>query len=127
MPVGLLRLRLLRPFPVEAIRRALCGKRAIAVIDQNLSIGKGGVLHAEIGSALYGVPAAPRVMASFVGGLGGRDITLEEFCRIVSETAQAADLGVQPPPRLLFTEDELRQVRKLQAIAAVNHQSPPGG
>lgn len=127
MPVGLLRLRLLRPFPVEAIRTALCGKRAIAVIDQNLSIGKGGVLHAEIGSALYGVPGAPRVMASFVGGLGGRDIGLEEFCQIASVTAQAADRGVQPPPRLLFTEDELRQMRKLQAIAAVNQQSATEG
>ncbi|MEW6269992.1 MAG: pyruvate synthase, partial [Thermodesulfobacteriota bacterium] len=54
LAVGLVRPRLLRPYPREALRRALLGKRAVAVIDQNLSMGKGGVLHAELAEALYG-------------------------------------------------------------------------
>lgn len=116
--VGLIRPRLLRPYPVAALRRALAGKRAVAVIDQNLSMGKGGVLHAELASALYGLPDAPAVLASFVGGLGGRDISAEEFYEIAAQTREAADSGRAPEPRLLFTRGELRQVRKLQAVAA---------
>ncbi len=122
VPIGLLRLRLLRPFPEEAIRLALAGKRAVAVIDQNLSMGKGGVLHAELASALYGVQDAPPILASFIGGLGGRDIPPEEFYEMAEVLKRAADTGVTPPPRLLYTEHELREVRRLQAIALAERQ-----
>jgi len=115
--VGLVRPRLLRPLPVAALRAAVAGKRGVAVIDQNLSLGRGGVLHAELASALYGQPDAPPVLASFVGGLGGRDIGLEEFRRMAAETRAAADAGRAPPPRLLYTSGELRELRKLQGIA----------
>jgi len=117
MAVGLLRPRLLRPWPGEALYAALRGKRAVAVIDQNLAPGKGGVLHGELASVLYGRPEAPPVLASFIGGLGGRDISAEEFFEIAARTRAAADSGQTPPPRLLYTEDELREVRKLQAVA----------
>lgn len=50
--VGLVRPRLLRPFPDQDLRLALAGKRGVAVIDQNLSMGKGGILHSELASAL---------------------------------------------------------------------------
>jgi pyruvate ferredoxin oxidoreductase alpha subunit len=116
--VGLLRPRLLRPFPAEAVRRSLLGKRGVAVIDQNLSVGAGGIIHAEIASALYGRRDAPAALTSFIGGLGGRDISSEELFEIAEVTQRAADSGVIPPPRLLFTEDELRGVRKLQSIAS---------
>jgi len=69
--VGLVRPRLMRPYPAEAIRRVLAGKQAVAVIDQNLSMGKGGVLHSELASVLYGHKGAPPIIASFIGGLGG--------------------------------------------------------
>jgi pyruvate ferredoxin oxidoreductase alpha subunit len=118
-PVGLARLRLLRPFPTEDLRRVVGGKRGIAVIDQNLSMGKGGVLHAEVASALYGRPDAPPILMSFIGGLGGRDISPEELYEIAAETRKAVEDGQTPPPRLLYTRDELREIRKLQAIAEV--------
>lgn len=54
--VGLVRPRLLRPWPAGVLRRLLLGNRAVAVIDQNLSMGMGGVLHAELASSLYGRP-----------------------------------------------------------------------
>lgn len=117
--VGLVRPRLLRPYPVAAIRAALAGKHAVAVIDQNLSPGKGGVLHSELASALYGQGNAPPIVASFIGGLGGRDISAEEFYEIARVLREAVASGRTPEPRLLYTETELRQVRKLQAIAAV--------
>lgn len=115
--VGLLRPILLRPLPRDEIRRVLGGKRGVAVIDQNLSMGMGGVLHSEISSALYGRPDAPNVITSFIGGLGGRDIAAEEFYEMESITSEAVSEGRTPPPRLLFTADELAEVRKMQAIA----------
>lgn len=119
--VGLVRPRLLRPFPEQCLRQVLSGKKGVAVIDQNLSMGKGGVLFTELASALYGQPSPP-VLVSFIGGLGGRDISPEEFFEMAAVTRQAAADGQAPPPRLLYTEEELREVRKLQAIAQVERE-----
>lgn len=120
--IGLLRPRLLRPFPEDTLRRLLAGRRAVAVIDQNLSMGRGGVLHTELLASLYGQPDAPPVMAGFVGGLGGRDISAEEFYAMADALRQAAESGKTPPPRLLYTSDEIREIRKLQAIAQVERE-----
>jgi pyruvate ferredoxin oxidoreductase alpha subunit len=119
---GLVRPRLLRPFPAKHLQRVLAGKRGVAVIDQNLSMGKGGVLHAELASVLYGRADAPAILASFIGGLGGRDITDEEFFEIARITRDAVARNQTPPPRLLYTRDELLQIQKLQAIAHVERQ-----
>jgi pyruvate ferredoxin oxidoreductase alpha subunit len=95
------------------------------VIDQNLSLGKGGILHAELASVLYGQAGAPAILASFIGGLGGRDISPEEFYEIAAETRRAAEQGVTPEPRLLYSDSELRQMRKLQAIAHAQRKEKP--
>jgi pyruvate ferredoxin oxidoreductase alpha subunit len=92
------------------------------------------VLHAELAAALYGDPGAPPVLASFVGGLGGRDIGPEEFREMAAATRAACDAGRAPAPRLLYTQGELRELRKLQGIAhgeraglAPEGPAPPGG
>jgi pyruvate ferredoxin oxidoreductase alpha subunit len=127
MRVGLVRPRLVRPWPGEALRRALAGVRGVCVVDRNLSLGKGGILHAELASALYG-QSNPPVLVGFVGGLGGRDIRPEEFFEMASVTRRAIDTGSPPEPRLLFTEHELREVRKLQGIAlSERHETAPPG
>jgi pyruvate ferredoxin oxidoreductase alpha subunit len=120
--VGLLRPRLLRPFPAQHFQQLLANKKGVAVIDQNISMGLGGVLHAELTSALYGQPEAPPILASFIAGLGGRDITSEEFYTIARETRQAVADGKSPPPRMLYTDNELREMRKLQAVAQVERE-----
>ncbi len=119
--IGLLRPRLLRPFPETRLRELLAGKKGAAVIDQNLSLGKGGVLFAELASALYGQKDAP-ILTSFIGGLGGRDLASEEFYEMAALTREGAETGQTPPPRLLYTEEELREVRKLQAVAQVERE-----
>lgn len=105
---GLLRLRVIRPFPAQAIARALSGKRAVAVIDQNLSVGFGGITYAEILSALYSDKARPPVL-SFVGGLGGKDLSTMEFDHILEQMTAASMTGVTPPPALLYTAAEQSQ------------------
>ena len=120
--IGLIRPRLLRPLPSSRLQQLLAGRRGVAVIDQNLSMGMGGVLHSELAAALYGRDDAPPVVASFIGGLGGRDISTEEFFEMAKSLRRAVDTGQTPPPRLLYTESELREVRQLQAIAQVERQ-----
>lgn len=115
-PVGLVRPRLLRPFPAADMARLLAGKAGVAVVDQNLSNGLGGILHGELAATLYHLPKRP-LLASFVGGLGGRDITAAEFFAMARQVRQAVDTGRTPPPRLLFSEGELQAVRDMQCIA----------
>ena len=117
---GLLRPRLFRPFPQTQIRALLAGRRAVAVIDQNISMGMGGVLHSEFAMALYGASGAP-ILTSYIGGLGGRDISQQEFFAIADELRQAHESGETPPPRMLYTDTELTEIRKLQAIAQAEH------
>jgi pyruvate ferredoxin oxidoreductase alpha subunit len=120
MRIGLVRPFLLRPFPEVALQKALAGKKAAAIIDQNISMGKGGILYAEIASALYGIPDAPPLLTSYIGGLGGRDIGAEEFYGIAEETLNAIATNTRPEPRLLYKNSELREIRKLQAISQLN-------
>jgi len=74
--VGLARVRVLRPFPAEALRAALRRARRVLVLDRNLSPGSGGVLHAELAAALAGRPDPPLVLGA-LAGLGGRDVRPE--------------------------------------------------
>ena len=117
--IGLLRPRLLRPFPEKYFQKYLAEKKAVAVIDQNISMGMGGVLHSELAGALYGQTNAPKHLLSFIGGLGGRDISAEEFFEIAIAMRDAKKTGQTPPPRLMYTKTELSEIRKLQAIASV--------
>ena len=84
-------------------------------------------VYAELTSALYAKPQAPPIIASFIGGLGGRDISAEEFYEIAAEMRKAVANGVTPAPRLLYSRDELRELRKLQAVAhAERNELEPG-
>ena len=85
--VGLLRFRLFRPFPSDAIRDALGGARKVAVLDRNCSFGSGGIFAQELRAALYGAAGQPQVF-SYIAGLGGRDVTptlLGEMYRLTQE------------------------------------------
>jgi pyruvate ferredoxin oxidoreductase alpha subunit len=124
--IGLLRPRLLRPYPAATLQRLLAGKKGVAVVDQNVSMGKGGVLHTELASVLYGQSGAPPVLCSFIGGLGGRDITEEEFFEMARVVRDAVKTDHTPPPRLLYTETELRELRKFQAVAHVEREELGG-
>lgn len=114
--VGAMRPRLFRPLPCARLREELAGRAAVAVLDQNLSLGKGGVLATELASALYGVSGMPKIV-EFVGGLGGRDVSMEEFFAMARQAREAARGGEIPSPRLLYTKSEMIEMRKLQAIA----------
>jgi len=73
--VGLLRLVSYRPFPVEAIRKALAGVKEVIVLDRSDAPGSVPSLHAEMAAALYGSGIDLR---AHVFGLGGRELVPAE-------------------------------------------------
>ncbi len=117
LKIGLLRLRLIRPFPFAELRILLNGKKAVVVIDQNISPGSGGILFNDISSALYHEPHRPDVLLSFIGGLGGKDISLAEFTYIIDEMKKSVETGVVPETQLLYTEHDLHQIDNSLKIA----------
>jgi pyruvate ferredoxin oxidoreductase alpha subunit len=85
IPVGLLKLRLWRPFPFEEVRQAVQGLEMLVVLDRAISFGGiGGPVCSEIKAALYQQPKRPRIF-SFIGGLGGRDVPPEQFEEMVQQ------------------------------------------
>lgn len=80
--VGLLKINTYRPFPVQEIYEALKGISKVAVLDRALSLGSYAPLFSEIKSIFFGRKKTPRIISSFVVGLGGRDITKESIKEI---------------------------------------------
>jgi pyruvate ferredoxin oxidoreductase alpha subunit len=116
--VGLARLRMIRPFPHEELQRILRGRKGVAVIDQNISVGKGGILFSEITSALYGLVDRPPVLLSFIGGLGGRRFRPGEFDGMLAAMETPSEsVAEMARPHLLFTGDECREVGRFFDIA----------
>ncbi|MEA3459162.1 MAG: pyruvate ferredoxin oxidoreductase, partial [Chloroflexota bacterium] len=83
--VGMLKVRLFRPFPAEDVRKALAGAKKVAVIDRNISFGHGGIFAEEIKSALYNTPVSLPIFG-FIAGLGGRDVTPKSIRGIAEYT-----------------------------------------
>jgi len=90
--IGLLKMRVFRPFPTESIREILCGKKTAVVIDRNCSWGKGGIFADEIRGALANRPDAPLVY-SYIAGLGGRGITPALIEEIIARSRTGAAPG----------------------------------
>jgi pyruvate ferredoxin oxidoreductase alpha subunit len=91
--VGLVRIRLWRPFPFAELRQAVRGAKVLAVFDRCLSYGgSGGPVCGEIKAALYDEKERPAVFG-FVGGLGGRDVFPEEFEQIIERGFTLATQG----------------------------------
>ncbi len=84
--VGLLKVRLFRPLPVEALRAALAGVAEILVLDRNYSPGYGGVLHQELRGALYGIADPPKIHGR-LAGVGGVNVSAERIAELVREAA----------------------------------------
>jgi pyruvate/2-oxoacid:ferredoxin oxidoreductase alpha subunit len=77
LKVGLIKLKMFRPFPKKLIREALSGRKKIAIIDRNISHGQCGFAHQEIKWALNMAGVMPPPTYGFIAGLGGEDITPE--------------------------------------------------
>ena len=101
--VGLAKLRLFRPFPVEAVRALAATGARLGVLDRSFTFGAAGPAATEVRAALQGA-GSPAPVADFVAGIGGRDIA-------PATVGRAFDLLLGPePPDLTWIDLEGAEV-----------------
>lgn len=94
--VGLLKLKMFRPFPKDLIRNILGTSQKVAVIDRNVSFGVGGIFAQEIQAALCNMDIRPKLF-SYITGLGGRDVTpamIKEIYELTESTKEPANESI---------------------------------
>lgn len=87
--VGVLKIKLFRPFPKDDVLSIIKKAKHVAVIDKSISLGQMGVLASEVRAAACGQTNAN--IRSFVVGLGGRDITKDIIKKIIVEAKKKDD------------------------------------
>lgn len=100
--VGLLKIVTYRPFPQEAIKKALSKAQYIGVVDKNISLGATGALFAEVKA----ICDSNKKVSGFVAGLGGRDITVKSIQTIIEQTKKEVNSCsfIDLNTKLLFDE-----------------------
>ena len=101
LALGGIAIRLLTPFPREAVRRRLAGARAVLVVNQAHHSGRGH-LTLDVADALADLERPPRIVAAFAG-LGGADVS-EGTWEAMLDDARAALDGPPPPPWRIYHE-----------------------
>ena len=97
--VGVLGLRVFRPFPKADVAKALKKSRLVVIFDKNISYGLEGATCSEIKSALYG-RSVGAVIRNFIVGLGGRDVKAREMVDAVNKSllsVKEGDLNAEYP------------------------------
>jgi len=95
---GLVKLRVFRPFPVAMLKAALKKLKVVGVMDRSDSFStNGGQLYIEARSILYDEPTKP-LLANYVYGLGGRDISIEEIKEIYRQLFDIRNQGKVAAP-----------------------------
>ena len=97
--VGFVRLRWFRPFAAERLAKSLSRFKAVGVIDRDFSFGSpfmSGVVANEVRTALYSCPGSKPPVLGFIGGLGGREVTVPDVERMFDCLAQQI-AGKQQP------------------------------
>ena len=91
--VGLIKLRVFRPFPAEELAQALSHCKAVAVMDKSEGFSScGGPVFAETRSALYDLEQRPKLI-NVVYGLGGRDVSTGDIAALYQRLEHIAETG----------------------------------
>ncbi|MDQ5985250.1 MAG: pyruvate ferredoxin oxidoreductase alpha subunit [Syntrophus sp. SKADARSKE-3] len=89
--VGLIKLRLWRPFPTDELRAAIKGCKTLIIMDRAICFGTcGGPVATEIKSQLFHDKEKPRII-DFLMGMGGRDVTVGDFIAMVDLAGKKKD------------------------------------
>ncbi len=83
--VGLLQICSYRPFPRKEVYRALKDKMNIVVLEKCISLGRGGILASDVRWSFPRAEKKDRDISSFVAGLGGRNISIDDLRYMVEK------------------------------------------
>jgi pyruvate ferredoxin oxidoreductase alpha subunit len=96
---GVLRIHQFRPFPISTVASLLAGKNVVAVFDRSQSVGAAGApLFSDVRTAMYDQPGRPEIV-SYVYGLGGRDLTVDQVAAIFEQLASPSFSASGQPAR----------------------------
>ncbi len=90
LKVGLCKLRIFRPFPVEAIKAALGNVRKIAVLERNISQGREGIFCSELKSAMINNDNPPKIQG-YLAGIGGTNVDPDLIKKVVHQALATTD------------------------------------
>ncbi|MCA1989067.1 MAG: pyruvate ferredoxin oxidoreductase [Desulfarculus sp.] len=91
--VGVVRIRLWRPFPVAEFTKAVAKAETLVVIDRNLTFGApAGPVATEVRALLFS-QGIQKYVANFEAGLGGRDVTRDQFKEMLAKAQKAKAAG----------------------------------
>jgi pyruvate ferredoxin oxidoreductase alpha subunit len=114
--VGLLELSMYRPFPADAVRAALANARRVVVLERAFAPGVGGVVTADVRTALAGLPIE---LSTVVAGLGGRAVSASSLTRMLTD----ARAGVLPALSFLDLQQDVVE-REIARQAAGRRSGP---
>ena len=92
LKVGSARIRVYRPFPTEEVRKLAREAQMVATIDRHVSFGMEGFLASEVKASLYNEKGSP-LIAGFLAGLGGRDVTFQTIEGIAKKSLKWMKMG----------------------------------
>ena len=93
--IGLLKIRVFRPFPTEALRRVLDNVPRIAVLERNISLGREGIFCSELKSALVNSPGRHQIQG-YLAGLGGSNVDPDLIERVVLDALGRKEATDEP-------------------------------
>jgi pyruvate ferredoxin oxidoreductase alpha subunit len=82
--VGSVSLCSFRPFPLAAVRAALCNAKRVVVLEKSLAVGLGGMVSDGVRKALSGIKLDGHTV---IAGLGGRAITQKSLVGLIESAA----------------------------------------
>lgn len=96
-PIGVLRIRYYRPFPHEDIWDRVKGVKGVIVFDRGMSFGAMGQIYTDMVAALIRYTRKLPVISNIVAGIGGVNITYNDFMELVKDFIDKVESGEEPP------------------------------
>ncbi len=96
-PIGVIRIRFCRPFPYEDIWEKVKNSKGILVFDRSISYGAWGPLFTDLITGLYHYTNNLPIISNVVAGIGGVNITYNDFTKLLTSFIETVEKGDKPP------------------------------
>jgi len=96
-PIGVIRIRFCRPFPYEDIWEKVKNSKGVIVFDRSISFGAWGPLFTDLVTGLYHYTNNLPIMSNVVAGIGGVNITYNDFTKLLTSFIETIEKGEKPP------------------------------
>ncbi len=96
-PVGVLRIRFYRPFPHRDLWEYGRGVKGIIVYDRAISFGAWGQLYTDTVAGLYNYTRNLPIISNVIAGVGGVNVTHQDFYKLTREFIETVERGEEPP------------------------------